>query len=73
MSPDWNIDPKMDVQLLHYIYHFTGVDIRDTQDAEVCVKLISLFGDFSKYMVRFDRLLLLFKLLSVNILGSLFS
>ena len=63
----------MDVQLLHYIYHFTGVDILDTQDAEVCVKLINLFGDFSKCMVRFDRLLLLFKLLSVNILGSLFS
>ena len=42
----------MDVQLLHRIYHFNGMDVPDSQDEETCIKLLDLFKEFSKHMVR---------------------
>ena len=43
----------MDFDLLHHVYHFPGLDIPDTQDKTVCAKLMDLFIEFAKKMVRF--------------------
>ncbi len=41
----------MDFELLHRIYRFPGWDIPEDQGEETCIKLSSLFTEFSKHMV----------------------
>lgn len=42
----------MNFELLHYIYHFPGVDLPTSQDAATCKKIMDLFISFTEHMVR---------------------
>ena len=41
----------MDVDLLHHIYHFDGIDLPSNQSSGTCLKLCELFASFAKEMV----------------------
>ena len=42
----------MNFKLLHFIYHFPGVDLPTSQDEATCEKILDLFISFTEHMVR---------------------
>jgi hypothetical protein len=43
----------MDVDLLHHIYHFDGIDLPLSQSSGTCWNLCELFISFAKEVVRY--------------------
>ena len=43
----------MDVDVLHHIYHFDGIDLPSNQSEESCAKLCEIFASFANEMVRY--------------------